>query len=70
MRHVRQTIHATIYRDSGGYVAECPELHAVTQGETLDETVTNLQEVVELALEDEDLAGLEAFGEAHQEAGE
>jgi predicted RNase H-like HicB family nuclease len=53
---VRQTIHATVYSDSGGYVAECPDLHAVTQGDTLDETMRNLQEVIALALEDEDLS--------------
>lgn len=53
---MRQTIHATVYADSGGYVAECADLHAVTQGDTLDETIGNLQEVIALALEDEDLA--------------
>ena len=53
---VRQTIHAIVYGDSGGYVAECPDLHAVTQGDTLDETMRNLQEVIALALEDEDLS--------------
>jgi predicted RNase H-like HicB family nuclease len=52
---VRQNIQAIVYRDSGGYVAECPDLHAVTQGDTLDETMMNLREVVALALEDEDL---------------
>lgn len=52
---VRQTIQATIYSDSGGYVAECADLHAVTQGDTLDETIENLREVIALALEDEDL---------------
>lgn len=52
---MRQNIQAIVYSDSGGYVAECPDLHAVTQGDTLDETITNLREVVALALEDEDL---------------
>lgn len=52
---MRQNIQAIVYPDSGGYVAECPDLHAVTQGDTLDETMTNLREVVALALEDEDL---------------
>jgi predicted RNase H-like HicB family nuclease len=55
MRTVRQTLQATIYSDSGGYVAECPDLRAVTQGDTLDETIENLREVIALALEDEDL---------------
>ena len=55
---MRQTIQATIYSDSGGYVAECPDLHAVTQGDTLDETMANLKEVIALALEGEDPAEL------------
>lgn len=52
---MRQNIQAIVYSDSGGYVAECPDLHAVTQGDTMDETITNLREVIALALEDEDL---------------
>jgi predicted RNase H-like HicB family nuclease len=56
---LQRTIHAFIRRgDEHGYVAECPALHAVTQGETLDEVVANLQEAVALSLEDEDLAQL------------
>lgn len=47
-----------VYRDSSGYVAECAELHAVTQGETLDESMSNLREVITLALEGENLAEL------------
>lgn len=53
---MRQTLHAIVYADSGGYVAECADLHAVTQGDTLDEVMANLREVIALALEDEDLA--------------
>jgi predicted RNase H-like HicB family nuclease len=41
-----------------GFVAECPELSAVTQGASLDEVVANLREVVGLALDGEDLAQL------------
>jgi predicted RNase H-like HicB family nuclease len=44
-----------VYADSDGYVAECVDLHVVTQGDTLDETIENLHEVSALALEDEDL---------------
>jgi predicted RNase H-like HicB family nuclease len=53
---MKHSIKAFIYADSGGYVAECPDLNAVTQGDTLDETIANLKEVVALALEGEDLA--------------
>lgn len=56
---LQRTIQAFIRRADGhGYVAECPSLHTVTHGETLDEVVANLQEAVALALEDEDLAEL------------
>ena len=50
------TVHATIREgEQSGYVAECYELNAVTQGATLDEIARNLQEAVALALEGEDL---------------
>jgi predicted RNase H-like HicB family nuclease len=56
---LQHTIHATVRRgDESGYVAEVPQLHAVTQGRTLDEVVSNLREVVTLALEGEDLSDL------------
>jgi predicted RNase H-like HicB family nuclease len=44
--------------EEGGYVAESDDLHAVTQGETLDELMKNIREVAELALEGEDLERL------------
>ena len=37
-----------------GYVGECVELSIVTQGNTLDEVVNNLQEAILLHLEGED----------------
>ena len=55
---MKHNIQAYVYPDSGGYVAECPALHAVTQGDTLDETMANLKEVIALALEGEDPAEL------------
>jgi predicted RNase H-like HicB family nuclease len=42
--------------EQSGYVAECVEISVVTQGNTLDEVVQNLQEAVALHLEDEDPA--------------
>ena len=57
--HLRQTIQAVIYPgDEKGYVAECTNLAVVTQGKTLDETVQNLREAIQLHLEGEDLAEL------------
>ncbi|MCX5975096.1 MAG: type II toxin-antitoxin system HicB family antitoxin [Coprothermobacterota bacterium] len=53
----RYTIQAVIYPgDESGYVAECLTLAVVTQGQTLDETVQNLREAIQLHLEGEDLA--------------
>lgn len=54
----RRTIHATIVRGETHYVAECEQLAVVTQGTTLDETIQNLREAIELHLEGEDLASL------------
>ena len=34
-------------KDSGGYVALCPELHIANQGESIDEAIQNLKEAVE-----------------------
>ena len=42
--------------EQSGYVAECVELPVITQGPTLDYTVDNLREAVDLHLKDEDLA--------------
>jgi predicted RNase H-like HicB family nuclease len=50
---MKHNIKAFIYPEDNGYVVECPDLHAVTQGDTLDEAMANLKEVVALALEDE-----------------
>ena len=52
----RYTIPAVIHPgDESGYVAECIDLAVVTQGRTLDETVKNLREALQLHLEGEDL---------------
>ncbi len=56
---MRHTIHAVIRPgEQSGYVAECPELSAVTQGSSLDEAAKNLREAIALALEGENLAEL------------
>jgi predicted RNase H-like HicB family nuclease len=55
----RYTIQAVIYPgDESGYVAECLSLAVVTQGQTLDETVQNLREAIQLHLDGEDLLEL------------
>ena len=52
---MKDTIHAVVLRDQGLYVGECLEVGVVTQGRTLDEIVSNLEEAVCLHLEGEDL---------------
>ena len=53
---MQQTIKAYIHKGDTHYVAECLEVSVVTQGKTLDETIANLQEAVQLHLEGEDPA--------------
>jgi len=54
--------------EDGFYVVECPLLRGCyTQGETLDEALTNIREVIEMCLEDEteyvisDIANIQEF---------
>ena len=54
--NLSRNIHAVIFHSDGYYVANCLEVAVVTQGRTLDETLDNLREAVNLHLEDEDLA--------------
>ena len=53
---MQRTIKAFIREGDTRYVAQCLEISVVTQGETLDETIANLQEAVALHLEGEDPA--------------
>ena len=55
---LRETIHTVISESEGAYVAECLEVGVVTQGESLDETLRNLREAVELFMDDEEPAAL------------
>ncbi len=54
----REVIHAVVHRGHDAFTAECLEIAAVTQGETLDETLHNLNEVIALYFEDEDLTAM------------
>jgi predicted RNase H-like HicB family nuclease len=53
---MRHTIKAFVYKGDKYYIAECMDLSIVTQGKTLDETISNLKEAVSLHLEDENPA--------------
>lgn len=46
-----QRFTAIIEREGDGFVALCPELDVVSQGQTVDAARSNLQEAVELFLE-------------------
>nr|MDO8080368.1 type II toxin-antitoxin system HicB family antitoxin [Candidatus Freyarchaeota archaeon] len=43
---------AIIHKEEDIYVAECPEVGTVSQGETIEDAVRNLKEATELYLEE------------------
>ena len=47
-----QTFTAVLHKEEDMYVAECPEIGTVSQGNTIDEAVSNLKEATELYLEE------------------
>jgi predicted RNase H-like HicB family nuclease len=55
----KHAVHAVISSTGAWYAAECLELAVVTQGRTLDETVANLKDAINLHFDGEDAA---AFG--------
>ncbi len=55
---LKHTIKAFVRKGDTHYVAECIDIAVVTQGKTLNEVMTNLQEAVALHLEGENLAEL------------
>ena len=46
------TLTAIIHREEDLYVAECPEVGTVSQGDTVESAVANLKEATELCLEE------------------
>ena len=50
MKHL-QHFTAIIEREGDGYVALCPELDIASQGDTVEESRSNLVEAIELFLE-------------------
>ncbi len=47
-----KTFTAIVYKDEDMYVAECPEVGTVDQGETIEEAIANLKEATRLYLEE------------------
>jgi len=48
----RRTYSAVIHKEEDLYVADCPEVGTVSQGNTIDEALANLREATELYLEE------------------
>jgi len=46
------TFTAVLHKEGNLYVAECPEVGTVSQGETFEEAVSNLKEATEAYLEE------------------
>ena len=54
-RNIRVTTHiftAVIHKEDDLYVAQCPEVGTVSQGDTIEEAIANLKEATELYLEE------------------
>ncbi len=47
-----QTFTAVVHKEDDLYVAECPEIGTVSQGDSIEEAISNLQEATELYLEE------------------
>lgn len=47
-----RTFSAVIHKEKDIYVAECPEISTVSQGYTIEEAVSNLNEATKLYLEE------------------
>ncbi|MBS3151903.1 type II toxin-antitoxin system HicB family antitoxin [Candidatus Woesearchaeota archaeon] len=47
-----KTLTAVLHKEEDVYVAECPEIGTVSQGNTIEEAIFNLKEATELYLEE------------------
>ena len=47
-----KTFTAVVHKEDNLYVAECPEVGTVSQGNTMEEAIANLKEATELYLEE------------------
>ena len=48
----RRTFTAVIHKEDDLYVADCPEVGTVSQGDSIDQAIDNLKEATELYLEE------------------
>ena len=47
-----RVLTAVLHREENLYVAECPEIGTVSQGDTVEDAIANLKEATELYLEE------------------
>ncbi len=47
-----RTLTAVLHREEDLYVAECPEVGTVSQGNSVEQAIANLKEATELYLEE------------------
>ena len=47
-----QSFTGIIYKEEDMYIAECPEVGTVDQGETIEEAIANLKQATKLYLEE------------------
>ncbi len=47
-----QSFTAIIYKEEDMYIAECPEVGTVDQGETIEEAIANLKEATKLYIKE------------------
>lgn len=52
-----KTFTAVIHKEENLYVAQCPEVGTVSQGESIEDAIANLKEATELYLEEFPLPG-------------
>ncbi len=48
----KRTFTAVLHKEGNLYVAECPEVGTVSQGESIEAAIANLKEATELYLEE------------------
>ena len=54
-KSIQVTMHtftALIHKEADLYVAHCPEVDTISQGETIEEAIANIKEATELYLEE------------------
>jgi len=49
---MEKTFSAVLHREEDMFIAECPEVGTISQGENIEEALANLKEATELYLEE------------------